>query len=144
LGCPLYPNPKPIQDAEQAFQNGHMFWRADNDMAYVVYEVGSRAGTFESYTGLWSEGDPVYSCVATPPSGLVQPERGFGAVWCLLGAESAPIGWGLAPEAGFGPGNGDPLVQEFERGFIFRDSDGTTRGLAYIFFGDLTFVRAAL
>jgi hypothetical protein len=71
----------------------------------------------------------------------VQPERGFGAVWCLLGAESAPIGWGLAPEAGFGPGNGDPLAQDFERGFVFRDSDGTSRGLAYVFFDDGTFLR---
>jgi hypothetical protein len=141
LGCPAYTAPKAIQDAEEAFQNGHMFWRADNDYAYVVYESGSRAGTYQAFTDLWSEGDPPYSCTASPPPGLVQPMRGFGAVWCLLGAESAPIGWALAEEGGFGPGRGDPLVQEFEKGFVFRDSDGTSRGLAYLFLLDGTFVR---
>jgi hypothetical protein len=62
----------------------------------------------------------------------------------VLGGPSAAIGWGLSEEAGFGPGNGDPAVQDFEHGFILRDSDGTTKGLAYVFFGDeLTFVRVA-
>lgn len=28
-----------------------------------------------------------------------------------------------------------------EGGFIFRDSDGLTKGLAYVFFTDNTFVR---
>jgi serine/threonine-protein kinase len=142
LGCPLYTDPKLIQDAEQPFDNGHMFWRQDNDYAYVVYEDGASKGSYEAFTGLWFEGDPEYSCAASPPAGKVQPKRGFGAVWCNLGAESAAIGWGLKEEAGFGPGYGDPLVQQFDRGFIFRDSDGTTRGLAYIFFQpSKTFVR---
>ena len=142
LGCPLYANPKLIQDAEQPFDNGHMFWRQDNDYAYVVYEDGASEGSYEAFTGVWSEGDPEYSCAASPPPGKVQPKRGFGAVWCDLGAASAAIGWGLEEEAGFGPGYGDPLVQQFDRGFIFRDSDGTTNGLAYVFFRpSKTFVR---
>ena len=144
LGCPLHAVPKPLQDAEQAFDNGHMFWRQDTDYAYVVYEQGGQAGTYQTFTGMWSEGDPEYSCAAAPPPGQVQPKRGFGAVWCVLGGPSAAIGWGLSEEAGFGPGNGEPLVQDFEHGFIFRDSDGTTKGLAYVFFGDeLTFFRVA-
>ncbi len=141
LGCPLYANPQAIQDAEQAFDNGHMFWRADNDRAYVVYEAGSRSGTYETFGDVWSDGDPEYSCSASPPPGKVQPKRGFGAVWCMQGAESAPIGWGLGEEAGFGPGYGDPLVQDFERGMIFRDSDGGATGRAYVFFPGGTFVR---
>jgi hypothetical protein len=136
LGCPLYQNPKPVQDAEQAFDNGHMFWRQDTDYAYVVYEQGGQAGTYQTFTGMWSEGDPEYSCAAAPPPGKVQPKRGFGVVWCDLGGPSAVIGWGLSEEAGFGPGYGDPLVQQFDNGFIFRDSDGTTNGLAYVFFKD--------
>ncbi|MCL7454154.1 MAG: hypothetical protein M8467_14015, partial [Anaerolineae bacterium] len=136
LGCPAYAEPKAIQDAEQALENGRMFWRQDNERIYVVYEQGSRSGTYQDYADLWSEGDPEYSCSATPPPGLVQPIRGFGAIWCDLGAASAPIGWGLSEEAGFWPGNGDPLVQDFEHGVIFRDSDGTTQGLAYVLFRD--------
>jgi serine/threonine-protein kinase len=142
LGCPLYQSPQLINDAEQAFDNGHMFWRQDNDYAYVVYEQGGLNGTYQAYTDMWHEGDPDYSCSASPPPGKVQPIRGFGAVWCHLGGPSAAIGWGLGEEAGFWPGNADPMVQDFERGFIFRDSDGTTRGMAYVFFSDSgTFVR---
>jgi hypothetical protein len=132
LGCPIYQNPKIIQDAEQPFDNGHMFWRQDLNVALVVYEQGPLSGTFQPFVDMWSEGDPDYSCPASPPPGKVQPKRGFGAVWCSLGGASAPIGWGLAEEAGFGPGYGDPMVQDFERGSIFRDSDGTTTGRAYV------------
>ena len=142
LGCPLYKNPKLIQDAEQPFDNGHMFWRQDNDYAYVVYEKGAKSGDYQAFTGMWSAGDPDYSCAASPPPGKLQPKRGFGAVWCDLGGASATIGWGLQEEAGFGPGHGDPMVHQFQRGFIFRDSDGTTKGLAYVFFrASTTFVR---
>ncbi len=142
LGCPLYQQPKVIQDAEQAFDNGHMFWRQDNDHVYVVYEKGGQSGTYQYFVDLWSEGDPEYSCVASPPPGKLQPKRGFGAAWCQLGGSGAAIGWGLVEEAGFGPGYGDPVVQDFERGMIFRDSDGTTKGLAYVFIAtDSSFVR---
>jgi serine/threonine-protein kinase len=143
LGCPVYAQPRAIQDAEQAFQNGHMFWRADNDFAYVVYEQGSLAGTYQMFTDMWNEGDPDYSCPASAPAGLVQPKRGFGAVWCHLGGPNAAIGWGLGEEAGKGPGNGDPLVQDFEQGMIFRDSDGTSKALAYVLASDGTFARTA-
>lgn len=119
-----------------------MFWRQDNDYAYVVYEKGGSSGTYQAFVDVWSEGDPDYSCAASPPPGKVQPKRGFGAVWCHLGGPSAAIGWGLGDEAGFWSGNGDPLVQDFDRGFIFRDSDGTTKGMAYVFFASSgTFVR---
>lgn len=141
LGCPLYAQPRTIQDAEQLFQNGHMFWRQDNDYAYVVYERGGAAGSFGAYTDRWSEGNPEYSCTASPPPGLVQPKRGFGAVWCELGGPNAAIGWGQEEEAGFGPGYGDPMVQDFERGMIFRDSDGAASRQAYVFFSDWQFVR---
>jgi hypothetical protein len=144
LGCPLYEAPKLIQDSEQEFDNGHMFWRQDADMIYVVYEKGGLAGRYQAFLDTWSEGDPLYSCQATPPAGRFQPVRGIGAVWCQLGGPDGAIGWALGEEGGKGPGNGDPMVQDFERGVIFRDSDGTTHGLAYVLFGDAgTFVREA-
>ena len=143
LGCPLYPQPQVVQDAEQTFDNGHMFWREDNDHVYVVYEQGGQTGTYQFFVDLWSEGDPEYSCVASPPPGKLQPKRGFGAAWCQLGGASAAIGWALVEEVGFGPGYGDPMVQDFERGMIFRDSDGATQGRAYVLIAsDSSFVRA--
>jgi hypothetical protein len=137
LGCPLTGSPVPVQDAEQTFDYGRMLWRADKLTIYVVYDKGSMDGIYWMYPDTWQEGDPVYSCAATPPASRVQPWRGFGKVWCALGGgSSAVIGWGLALEQGFVPGNGDPLVQDFQAGTIFRDSAGTANRQVYIFFAD--------
>ena len=142
LGCPLYPTPRPIQDAEQAFDNGHMFWRDDNRHFYVVYEQGAPSGTFQVFLDEWEEGDPEYSCAGTPPVDRVQPKRGFGVVWCNLGGPAAAIGWGLEEEAGFWAGKGDPLVHDFGSGVIFRDSTGTVNGMAYVLLSNTgTFVH---
>jgi hypothetical protein len=143
LGCPLTRAPVPIQDAEQTFDYGRMLWRADKLLIYVLYDKGALDGIYRTVTDTWVEGDPVYSCQATAPEGRVQPWRGFGKVWCELGgASSAAIGWGLAPEEGFAAGNGDPLVQDFQGGTIFRDSTGTADREAYILIADTNrFVR---
>jgi len=144
LGCPLYPTPKPIQDAEQAFDNGRMFWRDDNLHVYVVYEQGALSGTYQVFLDEWEEGDPEYSCAGTPPADRVQPKRGFGVVWCNLGGSAAAIGWGLEEEAGFWAGKGDPLVHDFGSGVIFRDSAGTVSGMAYVLFSNTgTFVHVS-
>ncbi len=50
------------QDAEQPFENGHMFCRQDYRYIDVVYESGPRAGTYEVFTderqahSLWESG----------------------------------------------------------------------------------------
>ena len=142
LGCTAYPEPIVIKDAEQAFDYGRMFWRQDNLFIYVVYEKGALAGTYQLFFDVWEEGDPDYACVATPPADRLQPKRGFGVVWCDLGGPAAAIGWALEEEAGFWAGKGDPLVQDFGAGAIFRDSAGTSNGTAYVFFGETnTFVH---
>ena len=82
-----------------------------------------------------------YPCDDSPPQGLWPPERGFRVAWCYLCDRVARIGWGLAGERGFGPGYGDPLVQGFDGGLIFRDSEGKTQRQVYILFADGTFVR---
>lgn len=134
LGCPLDPEPTGIYCAEQAFERGHMFWRQDNDRTYVVYEGGAKVGTYEWFPG-WDNED--YPCPYSPPEGKFLPLRGFGWVWCTqLDDPIITIGWGLAGEVGSGPGSGDPLVQEFEHGIIFRDSAGTANFMAYIFLVD--------
>jgi hypothetical protein len=135
LGCPLYPTPKAIQDAEQSFENGEMYWRADQRHIYVVYVQGPLEGTRQVYLDEWEEGDPDYSCAAPPPPPeREQPKRGFGLVWCKLGGADAEIGWALEEELGFFEGQGDPLAQDFDSGVIFRDSLGTVNGKAYVFF----------
>ncbi|HSJ55819.1 MAG TPA: protein kinase [Anaerolineae bacterium] len=136
LGCPFEATEQIINDAEQLFEHGHMFWRKDKDLIIVVYEDGPRAGRFEVHVNKWTEtGIAVDNCEAQGiPANLVRPTRGMGGVWCDLGGESAAIGWAKSEEKGFGLGYTDPLIQDFEHGFIFRDSDGMTHGLAYVFF----------
>jgi len=135
LGCPLTLEPAIVQDAEQAFDRGRMLWRADTRKIYVVYEGGTLDGIFYAFDDTWEESDPVYSCAGEPPAGRVKPWRGFGKVWCELGGpSSAAIGWALDEEQGFSEGNGDPMVQDFEDGVIFRDSVGTANRETYVFF----------
>jgi hypothetical protein len=117
-----------------------MFWREDKGWIYAVYERGDRAGTYQTFFDGPLEGDePVctFPCEASPPQGLFQPERGFRVAWCYLCAGDGPIGWGLAGERGFGPGNRGPLVQDFKRGLIFRGGEGTR----YVLFDDGKFIR---
>jgi len=141
LGCPLQSRPATITDAEQVFQNGHMFWWKHLDLHLVVYSQGAKAGTYALYANEWVAGEAQASCTVVVPQGFHQPIRGFGRVWCKLGAGKAAIGWALAPEVSFEAGNADPLVQAFEGGYIFRDSDGFMNRLAYVFFKDGTYVR---
>ena len=83
---------------------------------------------------------PPKSCEVTVPAGVVQPVRGFGGLWCAYPDIRERLGYGLTDERGFEAGVG--FIQGFEGGVIFRDSDGQTRGLAYVLFkDDLTFVR---
>jgi hypothetical protein len=144
LGCPLDERPKAIHDAEQVFENGRMLWRAEDPRIYVLYERGEWAGKYQEFPDgpLECDGSAgTYPCDDSPPQGLWPPERGFRVAWCYLCDRLARIGWGLAGERGFGPGYGDPLVQDFEGGLIFRDSEGKTQRQVYILFADGTFVR---
>jgi hypothetical protein len=141
LGCPLYERPRAIKDAEQVFQYGRMLWRAEDPRIYVLYERGEWAGKYQEFPDgpLECNGSAgTYPCDDSPPGGLWPPQRGFRVAWCLLCDGVARIGWGLAGERGFGPGDGDPLVQDFERGLIFRDSEGKAQRQVYILFADET------
>ncbi len=65
--------------------------------------------------------------------GLFQPLRGFGWIWCHNQTIHDRLGWAVDIERAFSPGI--DLIQGFENGIIFRDSDGQTHGQAYVMFG---------
>jgi hypothetical protein len=139
LGCPLYASPRTVPVAgEQPFQNGHMFYLSDRPPQIIV--VYDTFGDWQILNADWWEGEPEYSCQVSVPDGLRQPRRGFGDVWCnQLGGADARIGWALDDEHGF---DSFDLVQDFDNGIIFQDSDGHSKGLAYVLFEDnWTFVR---
>jgi hypothetical protein len=139
LGCPKFASPRFIADAEQLFQNGHMFWRGDIDVYYVVYDAGGPTGSWSQYGSKYNDGG-LAACGESPPSGLVKPESGFGNVWCGIGGANAPIGWGRDRQYGFVAGQ-TVRVQDFDKGAIFQDSDGAARGLVYVLFKGGRFVR---
>jgi hypothetical protein len=121
-----------IVQAEQQFEKGHMLWRKDRDWIYVVYPESNQAGTYRLYTEGWPEGWPAgsstYSCYAPVPSGRIQPNLGFGWVWCQLGAEKADIGWAVGytvySDSNDLSVNAQPVVQPFEGGTLFQLMSG--------------------
>lgn len=145
LGCPAYAMPRPITDAEQEFQNGHMFWRRDADVYYVIYDgSGSTSGQwqyFDSSYGITGDNGILATCPETPPSGFFKPTMGFGNVWCASGGRNARIGWAVDSEFGF---DGLAQVQDFQRGVIFQDSAGVVDRMVYLLFDTGEFMRVAL
>jgi hypothetical protein len=111
------------QYAEQPFQNGYMIWSAipDPDLFFAMvseprsewYLVDQRE------VDSFSPTDGVSCDVGEPPvSGLVQPVRGFGAIWCNRDDIRDRIGWGTQEEFAVV----DNQLQPFENGFLLRNS----------------------
>ena len=153
LGCPLSGWQSdhsfgPYTFGEMPFQHGHMFWyKGPPKTMWVVYGSGRGAwtgsGQWSEYADTWEEGDPEFSCPPERPY-PEQPKDGFGKVWCDHPEVRTGLGWGLErmrDQDRESPGASVYRLQRFEGGFVFRDSDGWTHSLAYVFFDDGTFVR---
>lgn len=98
-GCPTG-NTFTRVGAWEPFQKGEMIWVGEPDgtqgMIYVLYQNGQWQEYYDGFT----EGDPEEAGY-TPPSGLLEPRRGFGKIWRdELGASSATLGWATQPETG--------------------------------------------
>jgi len=125
LGCALTDGYKIPTIAEELFEGGHTFWRSDTDEVYIVFD--RQKNGVELYGGWWMlhnipwDGSHPDGVGLNPPSGKVEPKRGFGWVWRnFLGGANGPLGWALDKEYGF---DDLALTQDFERGLIFRGSD---------------------
>ena len=79
--------------AEQPFERGRMFWRSDEEVIYVLLSDGAYVERGDAWVG-----PAEYACVADAPSGLLQPKRGFGLVWCSAGGLRDDVGWALEEE----------------------------------------------
>jgi len=121
LGCPTAKS-SVIWGAWQPFQRGEMFWRSDIDWIYELH-WGNDA---DAARGDWSTGKDAWKWDEsypdgrglTPPSGLVEPVRGFGYVWYeFLAGPDSTVGWATAQEMGF-----CASLQPFENGLIFHSS----------------------
>lgn len=96
LGCPADELRSGFM-AEQAFERGYMVWREADRSIFVLYGDGA----WRSFSDHWLEGMPELGCEATPPSGLQQPKRGFGLVWCTEPGVKEGLGWAVDEEQGY-------------------------------------------
>lgn len=113
VGCPVG-SAYSRRVAFQEFQNGFMLWRASptkdaGGMIYVLY----RSGDWQEYSDEWVDGMPANGEYSAP-SGLMEPQRGFGQLWRKLGGPNAAIGWALSPEQGSDFG----LLQDFSNNAV--------------------------
>lgn len=120
LGCPQqYPpfdKETVVKTAFQQFERGSMLWveRATYTTERLIY-VFFEDGTFQPFEDTWREGQPA-SGNLTPPTGLLEPVRGFGKVWREgTGARVRErLGWARSPEKG-----ADGAYQRFDRGEMY-------------------------
>ncbi|MBC7871751.1 MAG: hypothetical protein H7Y09_12985, partial [Chitinophagaceae bacterium] len=80
------PIPTPIINqiivAEQAFQNGRMFYLQTTDEIWVLLNDGDgTSGTWIIAPDTFEDGQAEFDPNITVPAGLYQPERGFGKLW---------------------------------------------------------------
>jgi YVTN family beta-propeller protein len=95
LGCPS-DELRSGSMAEQIFERGHMVWREADRTIFVFYSDG----VWRSVPDRWQDGMPEIGCAATAPSGLQQPKRGFGLVWCTEAGVKEGLGWAVGEEQG--------------------------------------------
>lgn len=141
IGCPKG-TPIPIElIAEEPFQGGHMIWRNDTDLAYVILDRDK--GTGETLTqGTWQfnpewkwDGSNPGGVGMIPPPGLVEPKQGFGYAWrTFLGGPEGALGWALEAESGF---EDVGEVQAFEAGEMYKGK----APVIYVLLADGTFRR---
>jgi hypothetical protein len=82
--------------AYEPFERGHMLWRGDTTVIYVLYADGA----YQTYEDTWVEGDTVET-EETPPQGLAAPRRGFGKLWVTQPDVRDRLGWAMAEEISY-------------------------------------------
>jgi len=98
--------------AWQPFERGAMLWLEETREIWILEDDGH----WQRFQDTWAEDQPESDPNLVPPSGLLQPIRGFGKVWReSLGGPAAAIGWALAPEQGR-----QTIWQPFDKGWAIE------------------------
>jgi hypothetical protein len=127
LGCPTAVE-SGVWAAEESFQTGYMFWRADTAYIYVL----KSNGTWQSYPDTWTSAEPETDPTIVAPAGYYQPKRGFGKVWRLQPGARSGLGWATTEERGF-----TASIQPYAGGLMFWSN---LRG-TYVLYSDGTWQR---
>ena len=112
------------QSATQNYERGSMIWvNESGGLIYVFYSNG----TFQRFPDGFIAGQDPDSGGETPPSGLIEPVRGFGKVWRTMMGVRDGVGWGITPEAG-----DNATIQDFANGrLIYLPTRGNILALTY-------------
>lgn len=102
------PNPIPTPErleifiAEQAFQNGRMFWLRPIDQIWVIGQNEQGSRVWQIFEDNFEDGDLESDPDLLPPvSGLYQPVRGFGKLWREGENLQSQLGWATDSEVGY-------------------------------------------
>ena len=131
LGCQIG-DQVGLEGEELYFQGGHMLWRPDAGLIYVLTVPFQEEG-WSAFVDTYREGEPASDASIvepTPASGVpvyMQPTGRFGKVWRENSWLRMRLGWALVP---FDSG-GNPLsaqkyggvVQDFEHGALLWNGD---------------------
>jgi hypothetical protein len=77
----------------QRFERGFMIWVEGT--IWVLYDTGSAASYADTWDGV------TLMAVEAAPSGLYQPDRGFGYLWSTNSDVRQRIGWATGPEQSY-------------------------------------------
>jgi hypothetical protein len=84
----------------QSYERGQMIWirGVGTNWIWVFYYDNARSSlVWELYQDRWSEGQPI-SGGETPPTGLIEPQRGFGTLWRSDPKIRSTLGWAVSNE----------------------------------------------
>lgn len=98
----------------QPFEQGRMFWRDTRQILIL-----SNNGTFWRVPDNWNETIPADDPALVPPSGLLQPVRGFGFAWRSSPTYQNSLGWALTTEFPI-----SSYWQDFDGGSLFIGDNG--------------------
>ena len=90
-----------IYVAEQAFQNGHMYWLQPIKQIWVATTDKDGKQIWLAFEDTFVDGQPEINPTLTPPPDLMQPERGFGKLWRENADVQALTGWADDTEIGY-------------------------------------------
>jgi len=126
LGCPLS-DQRGVQGEELYFQNGHMLWRPDAGLIYVLF-YAQATESWGAFVDTFRPNDPLSDpgiVEPTPPAGVqvyAQPTGRFGKIWRENPWLREKLGWALVPYAADArPLASNPFAgaaQDFERGAL--------------------------
>ena len=111
VGCPTGPQVA-FQGQEAYFQSGHVIWRGDERLLYVLYFTGEPG--LEIYRDTWIPGETPSAPVPTPTRGalgqlIAVPVGPFEKLWSEVEAVRGRLGWCVSTE-----GTQECTVREFE------------------------------